>query len=79
LITADHGNCEMMIDPEGNVRTAHTTTPVDFIVYDPQATDGDDVIVRDGRLADVAPTVLKFMAVAPPVAMTGVTLVHRAD
>ena len=79
LITADHGNCEMMIDPEGNVQTAHTTTPVDFIVYDPQATDADDVIVRDGRLADVAPTVLDFMTVAPPVAMTGVTLVHRAD
>ena len=79
LITADHGNCEMMIDPEGKVQTAHTTTPVDFIVYDPQATDGDDVIVRDGRLADVAPTVLEFMTIAPPVAMTGVTLVHRAD
>ena len=79
LITADHGNCEMMIDSKGKVQTAHTTTPVDFIVYDPQATDGSDVIVRDGRLADVAPTALAFMTVAPPAAMTGVTLVHRAD
>jgi 2,3-bisphosphoglycerate-independent phosphoglycerate mutase len=39
LVTADHGNCEMMIDPAGNVHTAHTTTPVDFIVYDPQVED----------------------------------------
>jgi 2,3-bisphosphoglycerate-independent phosphoglycerate mutase len=39
LITADHGNCEKMIDEAGNVHTAHTTEPVDFIVYDPRGGD----------------------------------------
>ena len=84
LVTADHGNCEMMIDEDGNVHTAHTTTPVDFIVYDPRATSGDGTprrplaVLRDGgRLADVAPTVLGFMEIEQPEVMTGLDLLGR--
>lgn len=84
LITADHGNCEMMIDAEGNVHTAHTTTPVDLIVYDPLA-GGDDassasvVLWDEARLADVAPTVLAYMGLAQPSQMTGRDLVRNRD
>jgi 2,3-bisphosphoglycerate-independent phosphoglycerate mutase len=74
LVTADHGNCEMMIDANGNVYTAHTTEPVDFMVYDPQ--ERVRVALRDGgRLADVAPTVLRYMGIAQPDVMTGRDLV----
>jgi 2,3-bisphosphoglycerate-independent phosphoglycerate mutase len=75
LITADHGNCEKMIDENGNVHTAHTTEPVDFIVYDPRG--GAEELSGPGRLADVAPTVLRYMAIDPPEAMTGRDLVAR--
>lgn len=79
LVTADHGNCEKMLDGEGNVHTAHTTEPVDFIVYDPRAERGDadgDAYLRaelseTARLGDVAPTVLGYMEVDPPEEMTG--------
>jgi 2,3-bisphosphoglycerate-independent phosphoglycerate mutase len=75
LITADHGNCEKMIDENGNVHTAHTTEPVDFIVYDPRG--GAEELSGPGRLADVAPTVLRYMGIDPPEAMTGRDLVAR--
>ena len=78
LVTADHGNCEMMLDDEGNVHTAHTTEPVDFIVYDPRSAEGGvpgPQLVSEGRLADVAPTVLGYMGIEPPEAMTGRDLV----
>jgi 2,3-bisphosphoglycerate-independent phosphoglycerate mutase len=73
LVTADHGNCEKMIDESGNVHTAHTTEPVDLIVFDPQ--DADITLADGGRLADVAPTVLGYMGVAAPQQMTGRNLV----
>jgi 2,3-bisphosphoglycerate-independent phosphoglycerate mutase len=73
LVTADHGNCEMMLDTEGNVHTAHTTEPVDFMVYDPAVRSGP--LVDGGRLADVAPTVLAYMDIEPPDVMTGGDLV----
>jgi 2,3-bisphosphoglycerate-independent phosphoglycerate mutase len=77
LITADHGNCEQMIDAAGNVHTAHTTEPVDLIVYDPQRANGSPTpsLAPEGRLADVAPTVLGYMGLEPPDAMSGVDLV----
>lgn len=77
LVTADHGNCEMMIDPEGNVHTAHTTTPVDFIVYDPA--DGTVSVMDGGRLGDVAPTVLGWMGIDSPPEMTGRDLIERSE
>ena len=81
LITADHGNAEMMIDPDsGGPFTAHTTSPVPFVVYDPSGKMGDlsKVTLRDsGKLADVAPTVLDVMGIAPPAEMTGKSLIIR--
>jgi 2,3-bisphosphoglycerate-independent phosphoglycerate mutase len=74
LVTADHGNCEKMIDEKGNVHTAHTTEPVDFIVVDPA---GTCVLSGPGRLADVAPTVLGYLELAPPAQMDGRDMVAR--
>jgi 2,3-bisphosphoglycerate-independent phosphoglycerate mutase len=73
LVTADHGNCEKMLQPDGSPHTAHTTEPVDFFVFDPA---GRAKLVADGgRLADVAPTVLACMGIAQPEEMTGRSLV----
>lgn len=74
LLTADHGNCETMIDPEtGGPHTAHTTNPV------PVALIGGPpgVRLRKGRLADVAPTLLDLMQLPVPPEMTGKTLIER--
>jgi len=72
LVTADHGNCEMMIDPEtGGPHTAHTTNPVPFIVIDP---DGDPPLRGGGALCDVGPTVLSMLGLAQPTEMTGTDL-----
>ena len=73
LVTADHGNCEEMIDSSGRVQTAHTTTPVDLMFYDPLG--GDVSLAHEGRLGDVAPTVLGQMNIDPPPEMTGRDLV----
>nr|WP_111299640.1 2,3-bisphosphoglycerate-independent phosphoglycerate mutase [Paracoccus saliphilus] len=72
VICADHGNCEQMIDPEsGGPHTAHTLNPVPVIVYNGPA----GAHLRDGRLADLAPTVLDLMGVEPPAEMTGKSLI----
>lgn len=72
LITADHGNAEQMWDDKNNGPwTAHTTNPVNFIVV----SNNPDVTVRDGGLADVAPTMLKVLGVAQPAEMTGKSLI----
>jgi len=69
--TADHGNCETMTDPEtGGPHTAHTTNPVDIVVVGGPS----GAAVRDGRLADLAPTVLDLMGLEPPSEMTGESL-----
>ena len=73
LITADHGNCELMVDPDsGEPHTAHTTNPVPiwWATGDPGGRR-----LRNGGLADVAPTVLDLMAIEPPVEMTGHSLI----
>jgi 2,3-bisphosphoglycerate-independent phosphoglycerate mutase len=73
LVTADHGNAEKMLTEDGDPYTAHTTEPVDFMVFDPE---GERADLRDsGRLADVAPTVLTYMELEQPPEMTGVSLV----
>ena len=70
LITADHGNADMMIMPSGEPCTTHTTNPVPFIVTH------KDAELRDGGvLADIAPTVLKLLQVEQPVEMTGKSIV----
>jgi 2,3-bisphosphoglycerate-independent phosphoglycerate mutase len=72
LVTADHGNCEMMIDPaSGGPHTAHTTNPVPLVVLDPA---GDHPLRSGGALADVGPTILGMLGVEQPEEMTGVDL-----
>jgi 2,3-bisphosphoglycerate-independent phosphoglycerate mutase len=72
LVTADHGNCEMMIDPEtGGPHTAHTTSPVPFAIVDP---DGDRPLRDGGALCDVGPTILQMLGLERPMEMTGVDL-----
>ena len=76
-ITADHGNCELMVDPEtGEPHTAHTTNPVPvwWVTADPAGRR-----LRDGGLADVAPTVLELLGLPRPAEMTGRSLVVRED
>lgn len=73
LITADHGNCELMVDPDtGQPHTAHTTNPVPFILVDESLRHRH---LRPGGLKDVAPTVLGLMEVPIPVEMTGTSLI----
>jgi 2,3-bisphosphoglycerate-independent phosphoglycerate mutase len=72
LITADHGNCELMIDPEtGGPHTAHTTNPVPFLVVTP---NGGCTLRSGGRLSDVGPTILNMLSVEVPLEMTGTDL-----
>ncbi len=72
LITADHGNCELMRDPEtGGPHTAHTTNPVPLLL-----TGAGDVALTEGRLADLAPTLLDLMDVPKPADMTGTSLIR---
>jgi 2,3-bisphosphoglycerate-independent phosphoglycerate mutase len=72
LITADHGNCEMMIDPAtGGPHTAHTTNPVPLLVVDP---DGDRPLRGGGALCDVGPTILQLLGLERPAEMTGMDL-----
>ena len=69
LVTADHGNCEMMIDPEtGGPHTAHTTNPVPFLVVE----DGAAHALREGgALCDIGPTILRLLNLEQPLEMTG--------
>ncbi|HEV8607587.1 MAG TPA: 2,3-bisphosphoglycerate-independent phosphoglycerate mutase [Tepidisphaeraceae bacterium] len=74
IITADHGNCEQMIDPAtGGPHTAHTTYDVELIVMDDRFRGKK--LVEGGRLADVAPTALQMMELARPAEMTGRSLI----
>ena len=73
MVTADHGNCEMMIDPEtGGPHTAHTTNPVPFIVVDPRRRPRR--CAPGGALCDVGPTLLTMLGLEQPPEMTGVDL-----
>lgn len=72
LVTADHGNCELMVDPvTGAPHTAHTTNPVPLMLIGAGAH-----ALADGRLADIAPTLLALMGVAQPPEMTGQSLLR---
>ena len=69
LVTADHGNADVMFDETGKVNTAHTTNPVPFCVTLKNAA------LKPGRLADIAPTILHVMGLEQPAAMTGECLI----
>jgi len=80
LITADHGNAEVMQGPDQRPWTAHTTNPVPFVLVEGEkrklAGLGGDVQLRsDGGLADIAPTVLQLLNIPVPEAMSGKSLV----
>ncbi|WP_199136402.1 2,3-bisphosphoglycerate-independent phosphoglycerate mutase [Pedobacter sp. ASV12] len=70
IILADHGNSEFMINPDGSANTAHTTNLVPCILI-----DEDYHSIADGKLGDIAPTILKMMGIAIPEVMTGNCLV----
>jgi 2,3-bisphosphoglycerate-independent phosphoglycerate mutase len=75
LVTADHGNCEQMVDPEtGGPHTAHTTNPVPLYWI---SRESPGKRLRDGGLADLAPTVLALLAIPVPEEMTGHSLLVR--
>lgn len=73
LITADHGNLEVLFTPEGKPHVAHTTNPVPLIVIDPRFQG--DLDTEDGSLSDLAPTVLAMLGLPPTPAMTGKNLI----
>ena len=81
LVTADHGNCEMMVDPEsGEPHTAHTTNLVPaFLAAAPDTGLQGAALRQDGRLADIAPTLLDLMGAPQPSAMTGQSLLLRPE
>ncbi|MEA2153095.1 MAG: 2,3-bisphosphoglycerate-independent phosphoglycerate mutase [Solirubrobacteraceae bacterium] len=70
IVTADHGNADHMLEPDGSPNTAHSLNPVPLIVTLPGVT----LRAKDGILADVAPTVLDLLGIAQPAEMTGRTL-----
>jgi 2,3-bisphosphoglycerate-independent phosphoglycerate mutase len=72
LITADHGNCEQMTDAAGGPHTAHTSNPVQLIFVDAQR---QNCRLREGILADLAPTILTLLGLSVPAAMTGRSLI----
>src|SRR5262249_40762846 len=79
LITADHGNAELLIDPAtGGPQPAHTTSPVPCILIAPPNRELGGAKLHDGgRLSDVAPTLLDLLQIAPAPQMTGKSLLVR--
>jgi len=76
IVTADHGNCEQMIDPAtGQPHTAHTTYPVELIVMDDRIKG--KTLREKGRLADIAPTILQAMGIEQPKEMDGKSLISE--
>lgn len=72
IVTSDHGNCEVMVDPEtGERHTAHTLNPVPVILVEPS---GQWALRGGGRLSDLAPTLLQLLELEPPPEMTGRSL-----
>ena len=73
LITADHGNADRMVEPDGSPNTAHTTNLVPLVLV------GRELPLRaQGRLSDIAPTMLELMHIEPKPAMTGESLIEKS-
>jgi 2,3-bisphosphoglycerate-independent phosphoglycerate mutase len=70
IITADHGNADNAVNADGTPNTAHSLNPVPFVVIDKEVTR-----VKGGKLADIAPTILKILGIPAPADMTGEPLV----
>lgn len=73
IITADHGNADKMKNSDGSPFTAHTTNPVPFILLGA----GENLELSEGKLSDIAPTILTLMGIDVPEEMTGNVLIHR--
>ena len=71
IITADHGNCEVMRNKDGSINTSHTTNRVPFIVTNKK------IKLTDGCLGDIAPTILYLMGLKIPKEMTGNILIKK--
>ncbi len=71
LVTADHGNCDIMLDEENNIITSHTTSPVPLIVTK------EGIRLNNGKLADIAPTMLSLLNLPVPPEMTGNNLIEE--
>ena len=69
ILTADHGNCEEMLDENGNILTSHTTNKVPFLI-------NRNIKLKDGKLGDIAPTILRYMNIEIPAEMTGSILIE---
>jgi len=70
IVIADHGNSEVMINPDGSPNTSHTTNPVPLILV-----DKDIKSIKDGKLGDIAPTILEMMGITKPELMTQKSLI----
>jgi 2,3-bisphosphoglycerate-independent phosphoglycerate mutase len=77
LVTADHGNADCMINPDGSPNTAHTTAMVPLILHVPDGMDPSKWHLRNGKLGDLAPTILHLMGLPIPMTMTGEILVSE--
>ena len=76
LVTADHGNAEQMIDENGNTMTAHSMNKVPlYIIHN----TSKDINLKDGKLGDIAPTILRLMNITVPKEMTGQNLIQCKD
>jgi len=73
LVTADHGNADFEVNEDGSPNTAHTTNPVPFFLIDPTSSVHS---VKNGKLADLAPTILQIMGIDQPSEMTGESLIN---
>ena len=71
IVTADHGNCELMLDEKDNIITSHTTNLVPFIICD------EKYKLKDGKLGDIAPTILEIMNIKIPKEMDGYSLIKE--
>ena len=71
IVTADHGNCDTMWDENKNVVTSHTTEPVPFIVTK------ENIRLKNGKLSDIAPTMLYLLGLSKPIEMTGDNLIEE--
>jgi 2,3-bisphosphoglycerate-independent phosphoglycerate mutase len=74
LVTADHGNADVMLEPDASPNTAHSTNLVPFV-----ATVAGVHLREGGRLCDLAPTILRLLGLEPPADMTGVPLLEAAS
>ncbi|MBT6143040.1 PglZ domain-containing protein, partial [bacterium] len=73
LITADHGNAEQMQNPDGSICPSHTTNLVPFFIVSQEKHD----LIKQGSLADIAPTILDIMQIPKPEQMTGSSLIIK--